>query len=61
MEFHQIKKMTNRSIIVVLVLLALMCFVVGQNIDTLFPPVASLKEEDEMDLRGMGYNETQVC
>jgi hypothetical protein len=33
----------------------------AQNIDDIFPLITSLKEEDELDLRGMSYNETQVC
>ncbi|KAL9644554.1 hypothetical protein ABK040_009418 [Willaertia magna] len=46
-----------------LVLLLAVLLIVGaiyaQNINDLFPEVKSLKEEDEMDLRGMAYNETQ--
>ena len=45
---------------VIMLLLAAAITTMAQNIDQLFPEVASLKEEDEMDLRGMKYNETQV-
>nr|CAG4716087.1 unnamed protein product [Naegleria fowleri] len=44
---------------VIMLLLAAAITTMAQNIDQLFPEVASLKEEDEMDLRGMKYNETQ--
>jgi len=57
--------MNNRALVLLSVLAVLLtttvCFAVAQDINALFPPVASLNEEDEMDLRGMEYNETQVC
>ena len=51
------------SVMIVLLLVIVVMInvmVEAQNIDHLFPLIESLKEEDELDLRGMKYNETQV-
>ncbi|EFC47744.1 predicted protein [Naegleria gruberi] len=50
------------SVMIVLLLVIVVMInvmVEAQNIDHLFPLIESLKEEDELDLRGMKYNETQ--